>query len=128
MVNEPLPDVTGLLLAWTDGDRSALDHLIPLVYDELRRIARRATARERKLDSLQATAMVNEAYLRLVKLRDIRWQDRSHFFAISAELMRRILVDRARARLATKRGSGIAVVHLGMWSRRPSPHATGSTR
>jgi len=109
---EPAPDVTGLLQAWTKGDRAALDDLIPILYDELRRIARRTAARERSPRSLQPTAIVNEAYLRLVQLRDIQWQDRRHFFAISAELMRRILVERARRSLATKRGAGATMVPL----------------
>jgi len=112
MGTEPAPDVTGLLQAWTKGDRAALDDLIPVLYDELRRIARRTAARERSPHSLQPTAIVNEAYLRLVQLRDIQWQDRSHFFAVSAELMRRILVDRARRSLAAKRGARAHTVPL----------------
>jgi RNA polymerase sigma factor (TIGR02999 family) len=112
MGTEPAADVTGLLQAWTKGDRAALDDLIPILYDELRRIARRTAARERSPHTLQPTAIVNEAYLRLVQLRGMQWQDRSHFFAVSAELMRRILVDRARRSLATKRGARATIVPL----------------
>ena len=88
--------VTGLLLAWGQGDEAALNQLIPLVHDELRRIARRCMAGERGGHSLQATALVNEAYLRLIDARHVDWQNRTHFLAISARLMRRILVDVAQ--------------------------------
>jgi len=98
--------VTGLLLAWGDGDSAALDRLIPLVHQELRRIARRCMGRERPGNSLQPTALVNEAYLRLIDLQRVRWQDRVHFFAMSARLMRRVLVDVARAKASQKRGAG----------------------
>jgi RNA polymerase sigma-70 factor, ECF subfamily len=97
-------DVTGLLVAWGQGDPAALDRLIPLVHQELRQIARRHMRRERPGQSLQPTALVNEAYLRLVDLRRVRWQDRAHFFAMSARLMRRVLVDAARAKAYQKRG------------------------
>ena len=97
-------DVTLLLNAWCGGDPSALDRLIPLVYDELRRIAHRQMSRERQGHTLQSNALVNEAYLRLINTRDIRWQNRSHFFFSVAQLMRRILVDHARARCRLKRG------------------------
>jgi RNA polymerase sigma factor (TIGR02999 family) len=98
--------VTGLLLAWGKGDDAALEQLIPLVHAELRRIAGRHMAHERVGHSLQATALVNEAYMRLVDVRQMKWQDRAHFFAMSARLMRRILVDFARSRGYQKRGGG----------------------
>lgn len=96
--------VTELLVAWRAGDESALERLIPLVHDELHRLARRQMRRERDGHTLQTTALVNEAYLRLVDLSGVRWQDRAHFFAMSARLMRRILVDHARSRHYLKRG------------------------
>jgi RNA polymerase sigma factor (TIGR02999 family) len=96
--------VTGLLLAWRGGDRAALEGLIPLVYAELHRLAHRRMRRERPGHSLQTTALVNETYLRLVDSKGVRWQNRAHFFAICAQLMRRILVDHARARASLKRG------------------------
>jgi RNA polymerase sigma-70 factor (ECF subfamily) len=99
-------DLTGLLAAWGRGDREAFDCLISLVQNELRQIARRRIARERVGHSLQPTALVNEAYLRLVDLKRVGWQDRVHFFAIAARVMRRILVDRARAKRYRKRGGG----------------------
>jgi len=98
------PDVTGLLLAWGRGDSAALERLIPLVHTELHRIARRCMAGEAAGHSLQATALVNEAYLRLVDAKDITVYGRTHFFALSARVMRRILVDHARARRSAKRG------------------------
>jgi RNA polymerase sigma factor (TIGR02999 family) len=100
------PDVTALLQAWGDGDEVALERLLPVVHDELRRLARRYMAGERRGHTLQATALVNEAYLRLVDVHQVRWQNRAHFFAMSARLMRRILVDSARARHYQKRGGG----------------------
>jgi RNA polymerase sigma factor (TIGR02999 family) len=99
-------EVTGWLLAWSDGDRTALDRLVPVVYQELRRLAARQMRRERAGHSLQTTALVNEAYLRLVDYRSVRPRDRSHFLAIAAQAMRRLLIDRARARRAAKRSSG----------------------
>jgi RNA polymerase sigma-70 factor (ECF subfamily) len=98
--------VTGLLLAWRKGDDAALHQLIPLVHDELRRIARRCVAGERRGHSLDATALVNEAYLRLLDVQHVDWQDRAHFLAMSARLMRRILVDVARSKGYQKRGGG----------------------
>lgn len=98
--------VTGLLLAWSQGEQAALDKLVPLVYGELRRIAHRYMNRERRGHTLQTTELVNEAYLRLINASQVRWQDRAHFFAISAQLMRRILVDFARSRHYLKRGGG----------------------
>ncbi len=92
------------MLAWGQGDEAALDRLIPLVHRELHQIARRCLVGERVGHSLQATALVNEAYLRLVDAKDVSWQDRAHFLAVSARVMRHILVDHARARLYQKRG------------------------
>lgn len=105
-------EVTELLLAWSDGDRSALEQLIPLVHKELHRLARRYMVRERAGHTLQTTALVNEAYLRLIDLKRVRWQNRAHFFAVSAQLMRHILVDFARARRYQKRGGGARQVSL----------------
>jgi RNA polymerase sigma factor (TIGR02999 family) len=105
-------NVTELLLAWGNGDRSALDDLVPLVHQELRRLARLHMRSERDNHTLQTTALVNEAYLRLIDLRRIRWQDRAHFLALSAQLMRRILVDHARSRNYQKRGGGVDTVTL----------------
>ena len=90
--------VTGLLLAWSDGDQAALEKLMPLVYAELHRLARRYMRRENAGHTLQTSALVNEGYLRLNEAHRVRWQNRSHFFAVSAQIMRRILVDFARAR------------------------------
>jgi RNA polymerase sigma-70 factor, ECF subfamily len=102
----PAPEITGLLRAWENGDREALDRLMPIVYDELRRAARNYMRRERVSHTLEATALVNEVYLRLVDITSVQWQDRAHFFAIAASMMRRILLDAARARAAGKRGGG----------------------
>lgn len=105
-------DVTGLLIAWRDGDESALNQLMPVVDDELHRLARYLMRGERGGHTLQTTALVNEAYLRLVDLSRVRWQDRAHFFAISARLMRRILVDHARSKNNVKRGGSVRRVAL----------------
>jgi RNA polymerase sigma factor (TIGR02999 family) len=99
-------NVTRLLARWKAGDETALQQLLPIVHEELRRLARRQMAKERPGHTLQATALVNEAYLRLVNLKQMQWQDRAHFFAMGARLMRRILVDFARARGYQKRGGG----------------------
>jgi RNA polymerase sigma-70 factor (ECF subfamily) len=104
--------VTGLLRAWSDGDEDALARLLPLVESELRRLARAFMARERRGHTLQTTALVNEAFVRLVDARGLRWQDRAHFLGISARLMRRVLVDHARARGYRKRGGGAQRVTL----------------
>lgn len=96
--------VTDLLKAWAGGEEQALETLVPLVYEELRRIARRYMRRERAGATLQTSALVNEAYLRLVKANTISWHDRTHFFAVSAQIMRRLLVDAARGRGYAKRG------------------------
>ena len=103
---------TELILAWGRGDTRAFDQLVPLVNDELRRLAQRYMARERPGHSLQATALVNEAYLRLVEVKSVRWESRAHFFAMAGRLMRRILVDFARARASGKRGRGARKVSL----------------
>ena len=104
-------DVSALLRAWSDGDHRALDALTPIVYAELRRLAHRYMRRERADHSLQTTALVNEAYIRLVDYKRMQWQNRAHFFAVSAQLMRRILVERAR-RHNIKRGRGLQHVPL----------------
>ncbi len=103
-------EVTGLLIAWSNGDRAALDQLMPLVYRELRRLAHNYMDRERPGHTLQTTALVNEVYLRLIDVRRVSVQDRAQFFALAAHLMRRILVDFARERRAQKRGGGAAQV------------------
>jgi RNA polymerase sigma factor (TIGR02999 family) len=108
-------EVTQWLIAWSQGDESALNRLIPLVHEELRRLARRYMRRERgqhQGHTLQTTALVNEAYLRLIDASQVEWQNRAHFFAISARLMRRILVDYARAQGYAKRGGGAEHVAL----------------
>jgi RNA polymerase sigma-70 factor, ECF subfamily len=102
----PSLDVTRLLARWKDGDEAALQQLLPIVHEELRRLARRQMAGERPGHTLQPTALVNEAYLRLIDLKQMQWQDRAHFFAMAARLMRRILVDFARSRGYQKRGGG----------------------
>ena len=104
-------EITVLLKAWASGDAAALDELTPLVYDELRRLARRYMRNERAGNTLQTTALVNEAYLRLVDAQRVAWQDRVHFFAVSAQIMRRILVDAARARASAKRGGQVKRVN-----------------
>jgi RNA polymerase sigma factor (TIGR02999 family) len=103
-------DVTRLLLAWSAGDPQALEKLTPLVYKDLHRAARRHMARERASHTLQTTALINEVYLRLVDFRDMSWQNRAHFFALCARLMRRILTDFARSRRSLKRGADAAPV------------------
>jgi RNA polymerase sigma-70 factor (ECF subfamily) len=97
-------EITQLLVEWRDGDDSALNRLIPLVYGELRSAARRCLRHERRNDALQPTVLVNEVYLRLIGSRRVRWRDRAHFFAVSAQLMRRVLIDEARKRGNQKRG------------------------
>jgi len=100
-------DVTALLIDWRGGDDGAVQKLLPLVHDELRRLARRHMAGERPDHVLQATALVNEVYLRLIDIRRVQWQDRAHFFAMAARLMRRVLVDFARAQKNQKRGGAL---------------------
>jgi RNA polymerase sigma factor (TIGR02999 family) len=105
-------DVTRILHEWKDGNREALDRLIPIVYEELRTIASRQLAREWRHDRLQTTTVVNEAYVKLFAQRQVDWQNRGHFFAIAAQLMRRILVDHARRELREKHGGGVIHVEL----------------
>lgn len=105
-------DVSVLLRAWTQGNAQALDKLIPIVYQELHRLARNYMRNEREGHSLQPTALVNEAYLRLVDYNNMQWQDRAHFFAVSAQLMRRILVEHARRKNNLKRGAGVTHIEL----------------
>ena len=111
-MREQTPTPTALLLAWGRGESHALDRLLPLVDTELRRLAHRYMKRERPGHTLQATALVNEAYLRLVEVKRVQWQSRAHFFAMAARMMRRILVDHARARNNSKRGGDVPRVSL----------------
>ena len=106
------PDVTRLLIEWTGGSQHAMEELLPLVYDELRRLAGSYLRRERSDHTLQSTALVHEAYLRMVDQRNVTWQGRAHFFGIAAQMMRRILVDHARGRDAAKRGLGACKITL----------------
>jgi RNA polymerase sigma factor (TIGR02999 family) len=112
MITGPPEDLTQLLSDWSGGDRGALDRLMPLVYDELRRMAQRYMGRERDGHTLQTTALVNEVYLKLVNEKGMRWQSRAHFFAVAARLMRFILVDYARTHNYAKRGGGAQQVTL----------------
>lgn len=105
-------EVTQLLLDWSNGDKRALNKLMPLVYDELRRLAHRYMSREREGHTMQTTALVNEAYVRLINRKNVQWQNRAHFFAIAAELMRTILVDHARMHASAKRGGGARKLSL----------------
>ena len=100
------PNITQLLVAWSEGDRSAFDQLAPAVHQQLRRLAAHYMAGERPGHVLQTTALVNEAYVRLVDWKDVKWQNRAHFFGLAAQAMRHILVDEARSRLRAKRGGG----------------------
>jgi len=111
--NDAPPDVTALLLAWRAGDPGAGERLLPAVYAELHRQAERAMRRENEEHTLQATALIHEAYLRLVDQRRVEWRNRAHFFGIAAQTMRRVLVDHARGRLAEKRGGAMQRVTLG---------------
>jgi len=99
-------EITQLLMNWSQGDKAALDQLVPLVYPELRRLARRHMDREDPAHTLQTSALINEAYLKLVDQQNVKWQNRSHFFAVAAQVMRHILVDHARTRNYVKRGGG----------------------
>ncbi|HVP51105.1 MAG TPA: sigma-70 family RNA polymerase sigma factor [Terriglobales bacterium] len=112
LTQEQPREVTQLLLAWNDGDESALEKLVPLVYHELRHLAQRRMRLERPDHTLQTTALINEAYLRLVDVHNVHWQNRAHFFALCARLMRRILVDYARTRHYAKRGGGAQAISL----------------
>ena len=106
-------DVTQLLQRWSDGDRDALDQLVPLVYEHLRRVAHQRVRHEDASPSLNTTGLVHEAYLKLVDLRRARFRDRAHFLAMASRVMRRLLIDHARARRAARRGGGIAAMELG---------------
>jgi RNA polymerase sigma factor (TIGR02999 family) len=112
MGSGPAPDVTRLLASWSHGDQAALDQLMPLVYGELRRLASSYLRHERSNHTLQSTALVHEAFMRLVGQHDVEWRNRAHFFAIAAQMMRRILVDYARAQRREKRGSGAVKLEL----------------
>jgi RNA polymerase sigma factor (TIGR02999 family) len=114
MAVDPIPshDITQLLRAWGQGDQSALEHLTPLVYQELHSLARRRMSRENEGHTLQATALIHEVYLRLVEFQSVRWQDRAHFFAVCARLMRRILIDFARSHDSLKRGGNQSKITL----------------
>ena len=105
-------EVARHLIAWSSGDQSALDHLMPVVYDELHRLARQYMRRERPGHSLQTTALLNETYLRLTDYTRMRWKSREHFFAVSAQVMRRILIEHARRRRQAKRGGGVTRIPL----------------
>jgi len=112
MASHPSSDATEMLQAWSDGDESALDRLVPLVYEELRGLARRYMRQERADHTLQATSLVNEAYLRLIDVKRIQWRNRAHFLSVAAQMMRRILIEFARRRHRQKRGGDVRVVPL----------------
>jgi len=112
LMTRPPHEVTQLLVAWSDGDRAALDQLTPLVYEELHRLARNHMSRERQGHTLQTSALVNEAYVRLIDQKNVRWQNRAQFFSIASRLMRRILVDYARSHRYAKRGGDMRRVSL----------------
>lgn len=116
-------DVTQLLIKWSEGDKSALDELIPVVYGELRRLARRHMNRENPGHTLQTSALINEAYLRLINQQDVQWKDRAHFFAVAAQVMRHILIDHARVHRSAKRGAGAVRVELNEAVILPQPRA-----
>jgi RNA polymerase sigma factor (TIGR02999 family) len=121
MSDVPPQNVTQLLVAWCKGDQQAFGTMMPAVHEELHRIAARYLAVERPGHELQATALINEAYLRLVDWKDIQWADRAHFFGMAANMMRRVLVDYARRRDRTKRGGGAILVSLVEAATVPSP-------
>ena len=109
----PLPgEITQLLIKWSEGDRAAFEELVPVVYVELKKLAKRYMGKERTDHTLQTSALINEAYLRLVDRHTVKWQDRKHFFAVSAQIMRHILIDHARSYRYTKRGAGAERVPL----------------
>jgi RNA polymerase sigma factor (TIGR02999 family) len=120
-------DVTQLLVAWSNGDEAAFEELAPLVHRELHRLAARYMARERPGHLLQATALVNEAYLRLIDWKQVQWQSRAHFFGVAARLMRRVLVDMARTRRRAKRGGAGVHVSLSDVVETPSPQTADLT-
>ena len=111
-IEEPSGEITNLLRAWSGGDQAALDRLAQHVYPELRRMARRYMRNERQANTLQSTALVHEVYLRLVDVRKVDWRERAQFYAMAAQMMRRILVDAARARASKKRGGSAAKVNI----------------
>ena len=115
MTEPPSLDITALLNAWSNGDQTALEQLLPLVYAELRRVARLRMRTARKGDILQTTALIHEAYIRLIDVNRVQWRNRAHFYALCARLMRRILVDRARGRCADKRGGEARAIPFGDW-------------
>ena len=123
-VTMPAPNITQLLAAWRDGDAAALEALAPLVERELHRLAAGYMAQERAGHLLQPTALVNEAYLRLIDWRDVRWQNRAHFFGVAAQMMRRVLVDLARKHRRLKRGRGDLTVSLSGAADVPAPRPT----
>ena len=130
MVPAKSAEITTLLNAWSRGDSAALDRLTPLLYNQLRQLARRYMQRERAGHTLQATALVNEAYLRLVDMKGVSWQDRVHFLAVSARIMRRILIDAARARASAKRGGSMERVDHATavdFDRLPAPGSDRAT-
>ena len=108
----PPTDLTELLLRWSGGDASALDELTPAIYDDLRKLARALLSRERSDHTLSATALVHEAYLKLIDQRRVHWENRAHFFGAAAHIMRRVLVDHARARQTSKRGGSVAKIAI----------------
>jgi RNA polymerase sigma factor (TIGR02999 family) len=112
MTHEPQHEVTQILQAWSGGDARAPERLMPFVYDELRRLARAFLSREREGHTLQPTALVNEAYLRLVGQTRVSWQGRAHFYAVASSMMRRVLIDHARAHATEKRGGGVRRLSL----------------
>jgi len=115
--------VTQLLIKWSDGDKAALDQLIPLVHTELRRIAKRYMGRQSPAHTLETSALINEAYLRLVDQHSVEWKDRAHFFAVSAQIMRNILIDHARKYRYAKRGAGARKIALDEVSTMPEQRA-----
>src|SRR5262245_27149382 len=120
-MNSPLPaDITNLVVRSGQGDKAALDQLLPLVYEELRRLAHHQLQKERAHHSLQTTGLVHEAYLRLAGQKEVDWENRFHFFAIAAQIMRRVLVDYARAQQSDKRGGGAVQVSLGQAEEKAS--------
>ncbi len=117
-------DLTGMLVEWRDGDKAALDRLMPLVYNELRRIAHRYVQRERAGHTLQTSALVNEAYLRLAGQQEVSWQNRAHFFAVTAQTMRHLLIDHARRRRYAKHGGELQPVPIADASETSMQRAT----
>jgi RNA polymerase sigma factor (TIGR02999 family) len=127
MSEPPQLPITQMLLDWSEGDQSALERMMPIVYSELHRLAHHYMSRERDGHTLQTSALVNEAYLRLVDQRNVKWNNRAHFFAIAAQMMRRILVDYARNHLYAKRGAGavhVSLDHAELISNEPTAEVT----